>query len=66
MKDFPKCKDDAIDCFASWCVTKDGCTCKILTEGIVNCPFYKSKQQYAEELRKERLAHEKGKYGVYY
>lgn len=59
-KDLPKCPDNKRDCFAGWATFTGSCECLLLTEGITNCPFYKTH----EEFRKGR-EHEKGKHGIY-
>ena len=62
----PKCPDANHDCFAAIvryqaCTYEPICTCKILTEGIPNCPFYKTIDEF-----KRGVEHEKGKHGIYH
>ena len=49
----PPCNDEKIDCFG--CInTHDKYyphRCLILTTGIKNCPFYKTKEQYEKERK---------------
>lgn len=58
--EYPKCPDAKQDCFAAIvryqaCTYQPICACKILTEGIPNCPFYKTIDEY-----KRGVKHEKG------
>lgn len=55
-KAYPLCTDKKHDCFA--CVVRyqasqmePVCTCRILTEGIPNCPFYKTIDEFKRGVR---------------
>ena len=62
-KAIPHCPDKRHDCFA--CCVKYSIsewepvyTCGILTEGIVNCPFYKTNEEYKKGIPHERRNNE--------
>lgn len=51
IKEYPECPDRKYDCFA--CFSSYNCShkCRILTEGIHNCPFYKTKDEFKRGVR---------------
>lgn len=65
-KEYPMCPDDAIDCFGACYATKNDCKCKILYEGIEDCPFFKPKYQYEKERKEYESRASEVHYRKYY
>ena len=53
-KDLPICLDMKLDCFASWMKYTGICQCMLLTEGIPNCPFYKTNEEFRKGKKHEK------------
>lgn len=59
-KAYPPCPDKKHDCFAcnvrySAISLEPNLTCKILTEGIENCPFYKTFDEYKRGVKHNEI-----------
>lgn len=57
--EYAKCPDAKQDCFAAIvryqaCTYQPICACKILTEGIPNCPFYKTIDEFKRGVKHEK------------